>query len=92
MTRTQLEHVQLLQDSSEIARTVGQCMFGMGSHVAHIAIMPKQAAQDLLKTAEQLEEIRSKVLDLANKVIDWEQSAITAGVRKGLVDSDGRAL
>jgi hypothetical protein len=92
MTRTQKEHSELLQASSDIARKGGQILLGMGAHVAHIAIMPKQAALDLIKTAAQLEEMRSEVLDLANKIVDWEQNAIKAVQPKGLVDAHDRPI
>lgn len=92
LTRTQKEFAELLRESAEISQKIGQVIFGLGTNTAHIAIMPKQAASDLLVTAEQLFKLRDEVLDLANAVIDWEVSAIKAIPAKGLVQSDGRPL
>ncbi len=90
--RTEKEHQQLLVTASGIAQRIGQANMGLGVHIAHIAMMPKQAAGDLLKVADKLETLRGDVLDLANAVIDWEQSAIRAGMEKGLVDASGRPI
>jgi hypothetical protein len=93
LTRTQKEFTDLLMASQVIAQKLGRVTHALGTHTAHIAIMPKQAASDLLVTAEQLEEVRGEVLDLANEIIDWEQGAIKAvGAREGLVKPDGQPL
>lgn len=88
----QKDHVEMLQTASSIAQRMGMATLALGTNIAHIAMMPKQAATDLLATADKLEELQSEVLDLANQIIDWEQSALRVGVAKGLVDKEGNPL
>ena len=91
MNRTEKDHTALITTSCEIARSLGQTILALGSNIGHVAIAPKNAAQELLHVAEQLDAARSRVLDLANAIIDWEQSVIKH-VEKKLVDANGNPI
>lgn len=86
MNRDQKEATKIVAESVEIAKDIGVLAFGIGRSITHLMVEPKKAAAQIVLAADNVESLGERLLSLSEKIVEWDENRIIAGVRKPLVD------
>ena len=69
----------LMIEGQNIAGKMGQLVYNMGTHALKMAMGvkgPMLAASEMIRTAEHMHKVADQVVELSNKIVDWDQNRI----------------
>lgn len=91
MNRDQKDAAKIIEESTEMAKTMALMIFGFGRTMTMLTFKPRQAAAHCVQAADELKLMTNQMIALAERIVEWDSKKLVVP-GKAIVDVNHKPL